>query len=309
MSGRQARQEAKRADVAERMPDLGHALTAGNISGEHLDAVTRDGKGLSTDEAELFDQLGPELAAAATKLPVDTFARTLVDDSRADHGMTRLQQQRARSSLKLWEDPDGMGHLYITADLERFANIRTAIEDETSTLAATAKPGGESVTKGSALQLDALIELLGRAQGSAGRPAISVLVDQATLTDGPHGRTVCETDAGVELPVAVIDRYLCDSVIQGVTLDDTGIPLDVGRKHRTATPRQWAALKAMYATCVWDRCDRPITWTQAHHIHEWEHGGPTDLMNLVPLCSKHHHMVHDDGWRLWLGADRTLEIH
>jgi hypothetical protein len=312
VSGRQARQEAKRADVAERMPDLGAALSAGDISGEHLDAVTRASSGLSTGEAELFDQLGPELAAAATKLPVDTFARklrTLVDDSRADHGLTRLQQQRARSSLKMWVDPDGMGHLRVIADPERFAKLQAAIEAETSSLASAAKQESAPVAKDAALQLDALVELVGRAQGAAGRPTVTVLVDHATLTGGPHPGTVCETDAGLDLPITVIDRYLCDGVMQHVTLDDTGRALDVGRNHRTATPRQWVALKAMYATCAWHHCDRPITWTQAHHIHEWEHGGPTDLINLVPLCTRHHHMVHDDGWRLWLRADRTLEIH
>lgn len=312
VSGRRARQEVERAAVADRMPALGSALSGGEVSGEHLDAVARVGKGLSPDEAELFDELGPELADAAAKLPVDTFARklrSLVDERRADHGLTRLQQQRARSSLKMWVDPDGMGHLHVTADPERFAEIQTAIEAETASLAAAAKADGAVVSKNPALQLDALVELLGKAQGRLGRAAITVIVDQATLTSGPHEHSVCETEAGVDLPITVVERHACDSTIQIVTVDDNGLPLDVGRKYRTATAAQWVALRAMYATCAWDGCDRPITWTQAHHIREWEHGGPTDLRNLVPLCTRHHHMVHDDGWRLRLRADRTLEIH
>lgn len=312
VSGRRARQEAKRADVVGRMPELGTALNHGDISGEHIDAVARASGGLSVDEIARFDQLGPEIATAATKLPVDTFARrlrTLVDEARADHGLTRLEQQKARSSLKMWVGPDDMGHLHLTADPERFAQIQSAIEAETKSLAAAAKDEGQPVTKDERLQLDALVELLGKAQGACGRPAITVLVDETTLANGPHSDTTCETVAGVALPLTVIERYLCDSVIQHVTVDEDGLPLDVGRRYRTATRRQWVALEAMYATCVWHQCDRPITWTQAHHIHEWEHGGSTDLMNLVPLCSKHHHMVHDGGWRLWLRPDRKLEIH
>jgi hypothetical protein len=312
VSGRQARQETTRARVVERMPELGDALRHGDVSGEHLDAVGRARSGLSGDEAMVFDRLAPELAEAATKLPVDTFAkkvRTLVDDARADHGMTRLQQQRARSSLKMWVDTDGMGQVRISADPERFAKIQTAVEAGTAALAVAAKRDGQSVVKGPSLQLDALVELLGQAQGAAARPLITVLVDDATLTDGPHEHTVCETDAGVPLPTPVVDRFLCDAVVRSVRVDANGLPLDVGRKYRTATSAQWAALTSLYATCAWKGCDRPITWTQAHHIHEWEHGGVTDLANLVPLCSEHHHSVHDDGWRLWLRSDRTLEIH
>ncbi len=312
VSGRRARQEARRAEVAEHLPELGSGLQRGTVSGEQLDAVDRARSGLSEGESERFDQLAPELAAAAERLPVDTFARQvrkLVDDARADHGLTRLQQQRARSELKMWTGADGMGHLHLTADPERFALVQTAIENETASLTATAKNEGDRVTKGPGLQVDALVELLGRAQGQAGRPNITLLVDQATLVDQPHDGTVCETANGVDLPVTVVERHLCDAVVQHVTLDDGGIPINVGRRYRTATPAQWSALNAMYATCVWDGCDRPITWTQAHHIHEWDHGGPTDLANLVPLCSRHHHMVHDGGWRLRLRADRTLEIH
>ncbi len=31
----------------------------------------------------------------------------------------------------------------------------------------------------------------------------------------------------------------------------------------------------------------------------------TDLDNLLPLCSRHHHLVHEGGWTLTLRADRT----
>jgi hypothetical protein len=52
----------------------------------------------------------------------------------------------------------------------------------------------------------------------------------------------------------------------------------------------------------------PFHRCEIHHIHWFEHGGPTDLDNLVPLCSRHHHLVHDLGWHLHLAPDRTLTI-
>jgi hypothetical protein len=30
----------------------------------------------------------------------------------------------------------------------------------------------------------------------------------------------------------------------------------------------------------------------------WLDGGPTDLDNLVPLCSRHHHLHHEGRFRL-----------
>ena len=41
-----------------------------------------------------------------------------------------------------------------------------------------------------------------------------------------------------------------------------------------------------------------VSRTHAHHIHEWEHGGATDISNTVLVCLKHHHAVHEGGWRI-----------
>lgn len=312
VSGSTAQKEAGRAETAEAMPDLARAVTQGNVSAEHVDAISRARNSLNDNERGLFSMLSPEVAEAASQLPVDTFKRKLrklVEHCRDDHGLTTLQRQRSRSSLKMWEDADGMGHAHITGDPERMAKLRNAIERHTASLAAAAKKSGESVAHGPELQFDALIDLLGQAQGGLGRPTITILVDDQTLRTGPHDGTVCETESGVNLPIQTVERHLCDSVTQAVRFGSDGLPLDVGRRARTATPAQWAALNALYRTCAWHGCDRPISWCQAHHIKEWEHGGSTNLDNLIPLCSKHHHRVHDDGWRLRLQADRTLEIY
>jgi hypothetical protein len=29
---------------------------------------------------------------------------------------------------------------------------------------------------------------------------------------------------------------------------------------------------------------------------------------LLPVCSRHHHLVHEGGWRLCIAPDRTLSI-
>ncbi len=48
---------------------------------------------------------------------------------------------------------------------------------------------------------------------------------------------------------------------------------------------------------------------EPHHIEYWENGGRTDLSNLVPLCSRHHHAAHEGGWKLKLDpATRELTV-
>jgi hypothetical protein len=43
-------------------------------------------------------------------------------------------------------------------------------------------------------------------------------------------------------------------------------------------------------------------------VRWWRNGGTTDFANLLPLCNRHHHLVHEGGWKLTLTPDRTLTI-
>jgi hypothetical protein len=80
-------------------------------------------------------------------------------------------------------------------------------------------------------------------------------------------------------------------------------PLEVGRATRVVQPAQRAALAVRDRGCVFPGCDRPLAWCDAHHLHHWVEGGPTDLDNLALLCRAHHRTVHEDGWQLTRGPD------
>ena len=134
-----------------------------------------------------------------------------------------------------------------------------------------------------------------------------MLSDHTTLTDGLHEHSVCETDTGAILPPETIRRLCCNGRIVPILLID-GVPINVGREQRLANRAQRRALRAMYRTCGFGTCDTPFNRCEIHHVVPWELGGPTDLANLIPLCSRHHHMVHELGWRLELAPDRQLTI-
>jgi hypothetical protein len=83
-------------------------------------------------------------------------------------------------------------------------------------------------------------------------------------------------------------------------------PLEVGRTSRAVQAAQRVALAVRDGGCVFPRCQRPLAWCEAHHLHHWLHGGPTDLTNLALLCRAHHRAVHEGGWRLQRHPDGRL---
>ncbi len=302
----QARREAARVAVVEELPQLGALVAAGRTTGEHVDAVARQLARVATDQmAELPAE---KILTKAQALPPETFGRFMkrtVDLLVEDHGLSDTVAKQEASEFRHWYDQRaGMGRFAGALDPERYEILVNAVDRQTSELATRQQ---QPHTPG--LAAAALVHLVQQRGSSAnGRPSIIVVVDQDTALDGGHSQSIRRTENGHDIPPETVARLSCDAVLRRVILDDRGVPLQVGRKYRTATDGQWAAIKAVHSSCAWDGCSAPIAWCQAHHITEWEAGGRTDLANLVPLCNAHHHRVHEGRWNLRLQADRTLDI-
>ena len=50
-----------------------------------------------------------------------------------------------------------------------------------------------------------------------------------------------------------------------------------------------------------------LTWSPGSKFG-WEHLGATNLDNLLPICERHHHHVHEGGWTLTIKPDRTITL-
>lgn len=305
--GRTARREADRAKTAAELGRIGNAVEQGRLGGAHVDAIGQAAKGLTLEQRQRLNS--DELIELAESTPVDVFVRHVRQEAeriKGDYGLADTLAKQTASTWKHWlDDRTGMGTIHAEFDPERYETIVNIVEQQVSRLA---NRGG--VAKTANLAATAAFELLtGKAKPVRGLPHINVVIDHQTLAEGARDGSIRETGGGHQLAPESISRLACDAVLQRVVLDQRGVAINVGRKHRTATDAQWQATRAMYRTCAWDRCDRPLSWCQLHHIHEWEHGGPTDLCNLIPLCGKHHHAVHEGGWTVKLHADRRLDIH
>ena len=81
--------------------------------------------------------------------------------------------------------------------------------------------------------------------------------------------------------------------------------LYVGRSDRTVSARLRRALEARDGHCAFPGCRARVSRCNAHHVTPWQHGGATDLPNLVLLCVTHHRAVHEGGWTLALRTGAT----
>lgn len=321
----------RRAEVSEQMPSLHEGLENGKVSSGHLDAIASVRSRLDAETRDDFDSYESDIAAAAATTSVDQFARELRDLARtltpAMSDADELDKQRAASNVKRWVDRvTGMHHTHLEVDPLRDATLWTAVNDSLATLkqldgnagtpwqqlqvnaVVAAVQGGaiadESAAPTPAAVVDPVEESLRRIEKRI--PEVTVLTDLAVLLDGLHDGGICETDDGIALPVSTVRRLCCDAEIIPAVLGAAGEILDLGRAVRTVNRAQRRALRAMHRTCAHPECTVPFSNCKAHHIRWWKRDqGPTDISNLLPLCEKHHHLVHEGRWTLTMTPDRV----
>jgi hypothetical protein len=333
MTRREAGDVMRRVLVIEDAPVVGDALAAGELSAGHVDAISR-GLKIAGDAKDAFLDLVPGLVESAGVMSVPEFA---VEVSRAakgvvtDGGLSVFEDQRRSTYLKIWNDANGMVNVRGMFDPE----IGSILQSRVNTQVETMFHSGDRevpvvhhpwVEPNDFRRAHALVALLaddhedctrpggrrssGRDGVSAGRiPSRSggscrsdvvVHIDLETLTNGLSESSTHRTVFGADLPVETIRRIACDANIIPLVLNGTGMPLDIGRSQRLASAAQRRALEATHDTCAFDGCAVAFHACQIHHIEYWERGGPTDMANMVPLCSKHHHAAHEGGWTLTL---------
>ena len=120
------------------------------------------------------------------------------------------------------------------------------------------------------------------------RPHLDLSMDLSTL----NGYMEAVTGAGRLLHHCTTETLLCDCILHKVIRDGETLPTSYGRATYTVPANLFRHMAARDGGCRYPGCERPVTYTEGHHIHYWENGGPTDLDNLMLFCNRHHHLVH-----------------
>lgn len=132
------------------------------------------------------------------------------------------------------------------------------------------------------------------------QPGVRVIVTQKNHAPAVStGSVGYLEDTGEAVPLSFIGRQKCVSGTTVITVDGAGTPLDVGREQRLFTPKQRIALALRDGGCRMLDCDRPPSYTEAHHINEWcAEDGTTDLADGILLCRYCHMLLHNNGWKI-----------
>jgi hypothetical protein len=161
-------------------------------------------------------------------------------------------------------------------------------------------------------QADAVVELATHAldaglvpQHASQRPHLQVTTSLETLRGLPAS-PAADLEFAAPISAATVQRLACDASITRVLFGPGSVVVDVGRATRVVSSAGRRALNARDQHCRWPGCERTASWSAAHHLVHWTHGGATDLSNLILLCHRHHWMVHEGGWKLARADDDRL---
>jgi len=305
------------------LPRWAHILiepvTRGELSTAALEAI-RAGLGDVTETITLdaLSAAASSLLAETATLDVDRLyrrARQMRDELDTAGIAERERTRREARSLRVFRGADGMTRATWMLDPESAAIVTDLYDRATSP-----RRGGPTFLSARDAALvdrmrvdertpeqyasDAFLELLrtganadSSALLSSGAPSVRVVVTAQDLREGV-GRA--RLDGQIDpLSLPTVQRMICAGTHTPILVASTGQPLDVGRTQRLFTPRQRVALATRDGGCRWAGCERPPSWTEAHHISPWkEAGGQTDVADGILLCRHHHLLVHNNGWRI-----------
>jgi hypothetical protein len=280
-----ARERVRIAHRLQELPVIRQAFSRGELSYCKVRALTR----AATPETEAGLV---EIARHATGAQLEKLVRCY----RRALSATLATAQHAQESRYLrwcWND-DGTLGLQARLPAEDGARVLKALgaveerlsEEEEASVASPA----------AACRADALVALARHALESASgggtvpdRCELVVHVDAATLASDEVVERSALAD-GPALAPEIARRLGCDgSVVRIVERD--GRPLSVGRRTRVISPALRRALRSRDGGCRFPGCTHE-RFLHAHHIEHWA------LENLVQLCSHHHRLVHEGGFRV-----------
>ena len=300
--------------VGEQLANLPKTLDAvreGRIGFAHAAIIARHAQAITHSEsAEPFDE-APFLKAAEENSVSRLWYFSMHAWHRADpQGVADSQRQAVEERyLRFTDGADGTVYVKGAFDTAGGATIKTFMEPLVQPL------GDDDLRSRERRNADVWVEMAAHSldtgvvpQHGSVRPHVQVTTTVEAL-QGLIGAPAGEMALSLPISAKTVQRFACDSSITRVILGADSAVIDAGRARRVVASGTRRVLDARDKHCRWPGCERPASWSSAHHIKHWAQGGKTDLSNMILLCQHHHWMVHEGGWRLSLAADgRVLAI-
>ena len=287
-SKREARNEVETAGRLTQLAETSLALGDGVIPVGHARLIARAASEGPIDESVVVE--------AAKREDFDKFSKTMRSHQQEmsdDDGMGILEKQKSRRTARAFLSREtGMFVLSGEFDPTTGAHIDTVLAVKVKELWNAEDPKARRTPQ--QRMADALAELiLEPEKGKAKGVALMVVADYDVINQELVNARLAD---GTRIPMDELVRLACDAqVLPGVFRAATQ-EMNLGRKRRTASDIQRAALIYRDKECV--GCGASAHRCFAHHVQFWSNGGPTDFGNLVLVCNDCHHGIHDEGWQV-----------
>jgi hypothetical protein len=287
------------ADRIQHMPAVRAAFATGDLAESALrllaDTWTQTNAAAFARDEQMLLGWALRLPHRDLQMLLDTWKR----HTDAEHETDRDEERFQARSLTISRQRDGSGRIEGILDPEGLALVRASIR------ALTGRTDGDQRTLAQR-RADALVSMaritLDNLQPTPGRkrsrPKVIATIAYLDLLTGNgggsldtnHGRTVVSTET--------IRRLACDAGIHRLIHAPDGTTLDYGRQTRTVSDSLFDQLVIRDHGCRLDGCTAPPSACDAHHAVPWLELGETELDNLILACWYHHHLLHEQHWRI-----------
>ena len=301
---------------------LSLAASQGDLSTTAAEAITR-GLGEPNDlvPADLLREAAERLLPLAATTDADELGRlareerNLIDVAGVAEREGALFEMRSLRMLR--RDATGMRGVALRLDPENEAIFANLIDAATGPrrggprfVNAEVVAAAEALIKDprttEQIALDTLIQLM--ELGAEADPAtlfprqaaVRIVVPAEYLDersqDGHLTGTGVLEDSREAVSGPTIERTLCSAELTAVLLSPDNVPFESSITMRLFNPRQRRALAVRDGGCMFPGCDRPVSWTEAHHITPWSISPKTEVLDGILLCRHHHMLLHNNGW-------------
>ena len=282
-----AREKVRVAQALKHLPLVSAAFATGELSYSKVRSLTRVANAGNEEDLVVF-------ALRNTASHVAEYCRELRMGSSLSADIA--ERAFAHRSLRVRRDAD-RGMLSVTVELPIDAGeliekaLDKARDDECLEIPDLVD------TSWSKRQADAFVTMLkeylqdssGETKSGSDNYLVNIHVDQSALA-GEVGRS--------SVPIETVKRLCCDGQTVVMTETRDGEPLSIGRKSRVVPKGIERAVRARDKnTCRFPGCCNK-RFVAIHHIEHWANGGETAVEQLMLLCSKHHTLVHEGGFRI-----------
>ena len=279
-----AREKVRVAHALKFLPSISQAFSTGELSYSKVKAMTRVAD--RDNEQQLL-----EFALRHTAVTVAERCRELRCGSESSIGIA--ERAWANRSLRIRRDIErNMMTITVELPLDTGELLEKALDKARNDDALEIPDLVD--TSWSVRQADAFVNVLhGFLSGEMGanndNHLVTIHVDASALAGG-NGRAA--------VPLEAVKRHCCDGHAVVITETSDGEPLGIGRRSRLIPKSVERAVRARDNNgCEFPGCNNR-RFLDCHHIEHWANGGETGVDNLMLLCTKHHTLVHEGGFRI-----------